>query len=66
MLYFTFAALLTFKPPLKMEARTHLQLGQILQQYTNNMDLARHHLETAVRFLLSISIEILLIAGSTF
>ena len=40
-------ALFTFKPPLKVEARTHLQLGQILMGYTKNVDLARNHLEQA-------------------
>lgn len=40
-------ALFTFQPPSKVEARTHLQLGQILMAYTNNIDLARTHLETA-------------------
>lgn len=43
-------ALFTFKPPLKVEARTHLQMGQILMAYTNNTDLARNHLEQAVCF----------------
>lgn len=41
-------ALFTFKPPLKVEARTHLQMGQILMAYTKNTDLARNHLEQAV------------------
>lgn len=41
-------ALFTFKPPLKVEARTHLQMGQVLMAYTNNIDLARSHLEQAV------------------
>lgn len=41
-------ALFTFKPPLKVEARTHLQLGQILMAYTKNTDLAKNHLEQAV------------------
>nr|XP_040222427.2 MAU2 chromatid cohesion factor homolog [Anopheles coluzzii] len=40
-------ALFTFKPPLKVEARTHLQLGQILMAYTKNTDLAKNHLEQA-------------------
>lgn len=30
-----------------MEARTHLQLGQLLFTYTNNVDLAKDHLEKA-------------------
>lgn len=42
-------ALFTFKPPLKVEARTHLQMGQVLMAYTKNTDLARSHLEQAVR-----------------
>lgn len=41
-------ALFTFKPPQKVEARTHLQMGQILMTYTKNADLARSHLEQAV------------------
>jgi MAternally affected uncoordination len=40
-------ALFTYNPPLKVEARTHLQLGQILIAYTKNSDLARSHLEQA-------------------
>lgn len=40
----------TFKPPSRVEARTHLQLGNILVQYTKNVDLARSHLEQAVNF----------------
>lgn len=41
-------ALFTFQPPLKVEARTHLQMGQVLMAYTLNTDLARSHLEQAV------------------
>lgn len=41
-------ALFTFKPPAKVEARTHLQLGQILITHTTNIDMARNHLEQAV------------------
>lgn len=40
-------ALFTFHPPSKVEARTHLQMGQILMAYTKNIDLARNHLEKA-------------------
>lgn len=40
-------ALFTFKPPAKVEARTHLQLGQILITHTTNVDMARNHLEQA-------------------
>lgn len=40
-------ALFTFQPPSKVEARTHLQMGQILMAYTKNIDLARNHLEKA-------------------
>ncbi|XP_016961184.1 MAU2 chromatid cohesion factor homolog [Drosophila biarmipes] len=40
-------ALFTFMPPSKVEARTHLQMGQILMAYTKNIDLARQHLEKA-------------------
>ena len=42
-----------FKPPPRVEARTHLQLGNILVQYTKNVDLARSHLEQAVSYLLN-------------
>lgn len=40
-------ALFTFHPPSKVEARTHLQMGQVLISYTKNTDLARCHLEKA-------------------
>lgn len=40
-------ALFSFSPPLKVKTRTHLQLGQLLFTYTNNIDLARTHLEQA-------------------
>lgn len=43
-------ALFTFQPPLKMEARTHLQLAQILMTYTKNIDMAKQHLEKGVSF----------------
>lgn len=39
------------KQPPKIEARTHLQLGNTLLQYTKNTDLAQSHLEKAVRLL---------------
>ncbi|CAG0913850.1 unnamed protein product [Notodromas monacha] len=35
------------KPPPKVEARTHLQLGTILYTHTKNIDLAKTHLEQA-------------------
>ncbi|CAG9133956.1 hypothetical protein JYU34_014642 [Plutella xylostella] len=38
-------AVLNFKPPQRVEARTHLQLGNILLTHTKNIDLARTHLE---------------------
>lgn len=41
-------ALFTFMPPAKVVARTHLQMGQVLLDYTQSLDLARHHLEQAV------------------
>ena len=41
-------ALFTFMPPTKVVARTHLQMGQVLSVYTQNIDLARYHLEQAV------------------
>ncbi|XP_017785266.1 PREDICTED: MAU2 chromatid cohesion factor homolog [Nicrophorus vespilloides] len=40
-------AVFTFKPPQRVEARTHLQLGNILLTHTKNTDLARTHLEQA-------------------
>lgn len=40
-------ALFAFNPPKKVESRTHLQLGQLLFTYTNNIDLAKSHLEHA-------------------
>ncbi|XP_034489170.1 MAU2 chromatid cohesion factor homolog [Drosophila innubila] len=40
-------ALFTFQPPSKVEARTHLQMGQVLMAYTCNINLARQHLEQA-------------------
>lgn len=42
-------AVFNFKPPPRVEARTHLQLGNILLTHTKNIDLARNHLEQAVR-----------------
>lgn len=42
-------AVFTFKPPPRVEARTHLQLGNILLTHTKNIDLAKTHLEQAVR-----------------
>lgn len=40
-------AVFNFKPPQKVEARTHLQLGNILLTHTKNIDLAKTHLEQA-------------------
>lgn len=42
-------AVLPRKPPARMEARTHLQLGSVLYHHTRNGDQARGHLEKAVR-----------------
>lgn len=47
-------ALFTFMPPTKVVARTHLQMGQVLSVYTQNVELARHHLEQAVSSFCSI------------
>lgn len=60
-------AVFTFKPPPRVEARTHLQLGNILLTHTNNIDLARTHLERAVCTLLYIiqSYVVLLFIYST-
>ncbi|XP_057663542.1 MAU2 chromatid cohesion factor homolog isoform X2 [Diorhabda carinulata] len=48
-------AVFNFKPPQRVEARTHLQLGNILLTHTKNIDLAKNHLEQA--WLLSQSIN---------
>lgn len=40
-------AVLTFRPPPKVEARTHLQIANLLIQYTNNTQLAQDHFEQA-------------------
>ncbi|CAH0552140.1 unnamed protein product [Brassicogethes aeneus] len=40
-------AVFNFKPPQRVEARTHLQLGNILLTHTKNIDLAKTHLEQA-------------------
>lgn len=42
-------AVFNFKPPQRVEARTHLQLGNILLSHTKNIDLAKNHLEQAVQ-----------------
>lgn len=39
---------LNCKPPPRIEARTHLQLGTVLLNFTENLDAARSHLEKAV------------------
>lgn len=39
---------LNCKPPPRIEARTHLQLGTVLLNFTENSDAARSHLEKAV------------------
>ncbi|XP_032227778.2 MAU2 chromatid cohesion factor homolog [Nematostella vectensis] len=41
-------AILQFNPPPAIQAKTHLQIGRILQQYTKNDDLARRTLEKAI------------------
>lgn len=41
-------AVFHFKPPPRVEARTHLQLGNILLTHTKNADLTKYHLEQAV------------------
>ena len=43
------------KPTPKLEARTHLQLANVLMTYTNNADLARQHLEKAVSYYFTMS-----------
>ncbi|KAK5637722.1 hypothetical protein RI129_000102 [Pyrocoelia pectoralis] len=46
--YFRTSTVFNFKPPPRVEARTHLQLGNILLTHTKNIDLAKTHLEQAV------------------
>ncbi|CAB1326652.1 unnamed protein product [Coregonus sp. 'balchen'] len=41
-------AVFQFKPPQRVEARTHLQLGSVLYHHTKNTELARSHLEKAI------------------
>nr|XP_046263994.1 MAU2 chromatid cohesion factor homolog isoform X2 [Scatophagus argus] len=40
-------AVFHFKPPPRVEARTHLQLGSVLYRHTKNSELAQTHLEKA-------------------
>ncbi|KAG7259980.1 hypothetical protein CRUP_026537 [Coryphaenoides rupestris] len=40
-------AVFQFKPPQRVEARTHLQLGSVLYHHTKNTELAKGHLEKA-------------------
>ncbi|KAG2464432.1 SCC4 factor, partial [Polypterus senegalus] len=40
-------AVFQFKPPQRVEARTHLQVGSVLYHHTKNSELARNHLEKA-------------------
>lgn len=41
-------AVFNLNPPPAIEARTHLQLGNIMLSHTKNNDLVRQHLEIAV------------------
>ncbi|KAI3374352.1 hypothetical protein L3Q82_006190 [Scortum barcoo] len=41
-------AVFQFKPPPRVEARTHLQLGSVLYRHTKNSELAQTHLEKAI------------------
>ena len=41
-------AIFQLKPPQRIEARTHVQLGSLLFTHTKNIDLARSHLDKAV------------------
>ncbi|GFO22972.1 mau2 chromatid cohesion factor homolog [Plakobranchus ocellatus] len=41
-------SIFNFNPPPHIEARTHLQLGNILLSYAKNTDIARSHLEKAI------------------
>lgn len=54
-------AVFNFKPPPRVEARTHLQLGNILLTHTKNIDLARSHLERAVSFNIILKVNICLL-----
>lgn len=45
-------AVFQFKPPARVEARTHLQLGSVLYRHTKNCELAQTHLEKAVSYTL--------------
>ncbi|GAB6028583.1 mau2 chromatid cohesion factor [Chamberlinius hualienensis] len=47
-------AVFNFKPPPRVEARSHLQLGNILLTHTKNVDLAKYHLEQAWNLSLNI------------
>ena len=42
-------AVFSLKPAPHIEARTHLQIGQILSGHTKNTELALSHLDRAVR-----------------
>ncbi|KTG00836.1 hypothetical protein cypCar_00041138 [Cyprinus carpio] len=64
-------AVFQFKPPQRVEARTHLQLGSVLYHHTKNSELARTHLEKAwfisqqVSFKqILISVQIVLVTGA--
>lgn len=50
-------AIFNLKQPPKVEARTHLQLGNILLQHTKNTDLAHSHLEKAVSYIFRITVN---------
>lgn len=41
-------AVFFYTPPPRVEARTHLQLANILLTHTKNIDLAKTHLEQSV------------------
>ena len=47
-------AVFQFHPSPAIQARTHIQIGRLLHQYTKNTDLARSHLEKAVSFIFSV------------
>ncbi|XP_076465078.1 MAU2 chromatid cohesion factor homolog isoform X2 [Babylonia areolata] len=51
-------SIFNFSPPPNIEARTHLQLGNILLTHTKNIDLARSHLEKAWSTSMSTTIPI--------
>lgn len=59
-------AVFNFRPPPRVEARTHLQLGNILLTHTKNIELARSHLEKAVSIHLFLIPSLIFTTAQTF